>query len=264
MTPIIILTALLTATLVALIALSRTLRRTRHELDDTRTQLTDVTAQPAIISHEIRTPLALIRGAGELLAEESPGKLNDVQASFVRTINENSRLVSDIAENFLTDLHLQKGDITFTTIDIRTIAANAAAELRKVSDIPIHIDAVGGLLPLNADERLIRQLMWNLITNAARHAGDDATILVHIENGEGGGVHISIIDTGEGMDDDDLARLFVPFASGSTRRPGSGIGMMVSRKIVDLHGGQIFVDSSPTIGTAIHIILPQNASEQAE
>ncbi|WP_124054031.1 sensor histidine kinase [Arcanobacterium ihumii] len=212
--------------------------------------------RPAMISHEIRTPLSLVQGSAELLAEETPGPLNELQRSFVDTIFENSRQAIDIAENFLIDLNMEIRPLQLQEINIRAIIADTAREIRKIFPIPINIDAAGGLLPIYADKQLIRQLVWNLINNAARHAESEDGITVRIENGEGTGAHISITDNGGGMTDQELENLFTPFYSGSTRRPGSGIGMMVSKKIVDVHHGKILVDSAVGIGTVIHIILP--------
>ncbi|MFC5370461.1 sensor histidine kinase [Arcanobacterium bovis] len=242
--------------------------RSNHDLQQEVKELKDrndyLEKRPAMISHEIRTPLSLVQGAAELMAEETPGPLNELQRSFIETISENSRQAIDIAENFLIDLNMDIRPLQLQEIDIRAIVADTAKEIRKIFPIRIDVDAAGGLLPIYADKQLIRQLIWNLINNAARHAHSDNPVTVRIENGEGSGAHISIIDRGEGMSDVDLEKLFTPFSSGSTRRPGSGIGMMVSKKIVDAHEGKILVDSAQGIGTVIHVLLPQHLAESKE
>ncbi len=242
-----------------IIYLRNQLMQAKDQIEELEREAEHSRTQPAIISHEIRTPLSLIRGASELLIEETPGPLNEIQRQFMGTISENSRLVSDISENFLSDLQLQKRQLDRAEVDIRDVISTTARELRRVSDVPIRVDAAGGVLRIVADEKLIRQLVWNLVNNAARHAGNQSAITVRVE-GSSEGVHIVVSDSGEGMTDEELKILFTPFASGSTRRPGSGIGMMVSRKIVEAHGGEIFVDSSPGVGTAIHVTLPAQAT----
>ncbi|MBM7825010.1 signal transduction histidine kinase [Arcanobacterium pluranimalium] len=257
-----VLTALLVMLVLVILASqwrsNRDLHREVHQLKERNDYLEK---RPAMISHEIRTPLSLVQGAAELLAEETPGPLNDLQRSFIETISENSRQAIDIAENFLIDLNMDTRPLQLQEIDIRAIVADTAKEIRKIFSIRIDVDAAGGLLPIHADKQLIRQLIWNLINNAARHAHSEHPIIVRIENGEGSGAHISITDRGGGMNNQDLEKLFTPFSSGSTRRPGSGIGMMVSKKIVDVHHGKILVDSAEGIGTVIHILLPQHIVE---
>ena len=218
---------------------------------------------PAVLSHEIRTPLTLIRGAAELLAEETPGALTPMQREFITTIEENTQLVIDIAENFLADLNLTNKGIKPALIDVRSVVTKAVQELRKFTSANIIVDAPGGVLPIRADPQHLHQLVWNLLNNAANHAGDDATIVVDISNGEAGSLHLTISDDGDGISDEDLAVLFEPFVSGATRRPGSGIGMMIAKRVVELHGGSILVDSQVGRGTEFHVTLPAQPPEES-
>ena len=221
--------------------------------------------EPAIIAHEMRTPLTLIRGAAELLEEETPGPLNETQRNFVATIQDNSSQAIDIAENFIANLKLNSpsGKLVVEEVDVRAVVADAAKQLRKITDLPIYVDARGGILPIWADKGMIRQVVWNLINNSARHAGKDAAITVRIENAEGGGAILSVSDDGAGIALDEQERLFKPFAAGTSRRPGSGIGMMVTKQIVERHGGRIMVDSLPGLGTVIVIALPKGTPDKA-
>lgn len=220
------------------------------------TQTSIETNAPAVLSHEIRTPLTLIRGAAELLSEESPGPLTPVQKDFIATIEVNTQLVIDIAENFLADLNLTNKGINPKLIDVRSVVTKAVQELRRFTPTKIIVDAPGGVLPIQADPQHIHQLVWNLLNNAANHAGEEATIVVDISNGEAGSLHLAISDDGQGISDEDLATLFDPFVTGTTRRPGSGIGMMIAKRIVELHGGTILIDSQIGRGTEFHVVLP--------
>ena len=232
-------------------------RRLRARLDEAERQLLARTSEPALISHEIRTPLALIRGAAELLEDERPGPLTPRQRQFVHTITENSALINGIAENFLTGLRVTNGEIERAEVDIRAVVAGTATEIRHITDVPVHVDAVGGLLRVQADARLVRQLVWNLVNNAVRHSEPDSPVVVRVDDAPDGGVHIVVTDTGTGMLEEDLENLFTPFYTGSSRRAGTGIGMMVSRQIVLAHGGTIAVDSTADVGTAVHVVLPR-------
>ncbi|MDE1656478.1 sensor histidine kinase [Actinotignum sanguinis] len=214
--------------------------------------------EPAVVAHEMRTPLTLINGAAELLAEESPGPLTDHQRTFVDTIRENSAQAIDIAENFITNLKLSNSSVqlNLSPVDIRATVGAAARQLAQFSDVPLYVDASGGLLPISADRGLVRQLVWNLIANAARHAGEGATITVRIDEGSGGGALIEVTDNGAGIPDSEREKLFTPFATGTSRRPGSGIGMTVVQQIARIHGGKVMVDSARGRGTAVVVYLP--------
>ncbi len=232
--------------------------------------------RPAIISHEIRTPLALITGAAELLAEGMAGELNARQKQFVRTITENSNQVVNIAENFLLGANPGKPlRIRRQLVDVREIVGTAARELRHTSDTPILVDCPGGILQIYADPQLLRQLVWNLINNALRHSAPPTagicggetrhtpktSVTVRITAGENGGTHIIVSDTGTGIDPAEYDQIFAPFTTGSGRRPGTGIGMMVAKRITDAHGGRILIDSMPGKGTSFHVLLPRGEED---
>lgn len=234
-------------------------RRLRREAERPSAQTENLEAS-AIISHELRTPLALIRGAGELLAEETPGPLNRQQREFVQTIVINSQLAIDIAENLVSDMRLMTAPIKLTRVDVRQIIARAVRDMRRFTSANIDVDAPGGLLPIYADSQLIHQLVWNLVSNSVRHSGPHAHVHVRVANGEEGGLHLRISDNGRGMTPKELDQLFTPFVSGSVRRPGAGIGMMISKKIVTAHDGQIIVDSAIGQGTTFYVILPHQPS----
>ncbi|QJC22068.1 sensor histidine kinase [Arcanobacterium buesumense] len=231
--------------------------RLQRDNNNLRHQLATRHERPAIISHEIRTPLALINGAAELLAEGLAGPLTDQQRTFVTTITENTTQVINISENFLIDARLNSATpIAREHVDVRAVVADTARHMRRITNVPIHVDAAGGLLPICADPGLIRQLVWNLVNNATRHAGPEATVTVRVRNAEGGGALLIVSDDGEGISSEDQEHMFEAFRTGSSRRPGTGIGMMVAQHIVHAHGGTILVDSLSQHGTAIHVVLP--------
>ncbi len=240
------------------VVLIRKIKRLEYEVGELRDEAEVRERRPAIIAHEIRTPLALVRGAAELLAEQTPGPLNDRQLEFVETITENLSQIIDISENFIAQVHLAENPEIqhWETVNVRDVVYETARNLRKVTSVPIHVDARGGPMPIASDPKLIRQLVWNLVNNAARHAGEGVPVSVRISPSESGGVLLSVNDSGSGMGEEDLKKLFTPFATGSSRRPGSGIGMMVTKQIVEAHGGKIMIDSEKGYGTAVLVALP--------
>ncbi|WP_297739411.1 sensor histidine kinase KdpD [uncultured Tessaracoccus sp.] len=232
-------------------------RKVQLELSRVEAELLQRDWAPATVSHEIRTPLALVKGAAELLAEQLPGKLNDVQRRFVETITENTQQVIDIAESFLIDVRLAGSEpLTVGTVDVRAVVAEAARGMRRIASAPIHVDAEGGMRPIQGDAGLIRQLVWNLVNNAVRHSPEGGVVTVRVADAEESGALITVMDSGEGMSAEDRKNLFAPFVTGSARRVGTGIGMSVAKRIVDAHGGQIMVDSAPGKGTMVHVLMP--------
>ena len=185
---------------------------------------------------------------------------------FVSTIAENTRLVIDMAEDFLLATRFHTGTVTVhpEPIDIRAIVSETAREVRRFIGTEIRVDTVGGILPMVSDERLVRQMVWNLVNNAARHAGPDSVITLRVRERSEGGCLLSVIDNGVGLSDEEQRRLFEPFATGSSRRPGSGLGMMVVQQIVTALGGRIMIDSDTGVGMAVMIQLPSQAPVSQE
>lgn len=236
-------------------------RRVTQEYRELQAKRDENDRRPAVLSHEIRTPLSLVRGAAELLTEETPGPLNATQRMFVDTITDNTQVVIDMAEDFLLESRMNQGSLVVNAapVDVRTIVADTAREVRRIMGTRIAVEASGGILPIVSDERLIRQMVWNLVNNAARHAGDDSVITVVVREKTTGGCLISVIDEGGGLTPQDLETIFTPFVTGSSRRPGSGLGMMIVKRIAQTLGGRIFIDTERGHGTAVVIDLPDRA-----
>lgn len=244
-----VLTALLIAALISPHTDCR--RRNRHRsINDSH-----------ILSHEIRTPLSLIKGAAEILSDETAGALTGEQRHFINTITANSERVIAMAEDFLTDAKLSSPQfaLNYSRFDLRQLIRETARELREVNDMNLYLTDAGDPLFIDADRDLIRHVAWNLITNASRHAGPDSTITVRsYATKDGAGLEVR--DDGRGMTPDDRQELFTPFAHVSTQshKPtdGTGIGLGIVERIVHLHRGRIIVDTLTDRGTSIHILLP--------
>ena len=213
-----------------------------------------------LLSHEIRTPLTLVKGAADLLAEETPGPLTPTQRYFVDTIVDNTSLVVGMAEDFLLEARLEAGAPTLdlASVDVRELVRGTVLELRRIRSAAVNLDSRGEPLVLEVDRVMIRQVLWNLLNNAVRHAGPGAEVTVRVE-ATSEGATIAVADDGEGMDPDRRAELFSPRSSGHPE--GTGLGMGVIRQIVDAHGGRVVVDSLARRGTRILIVLPWPSRE---
>lgn len=236
--------------------LRRELADARSETEHLRELVKKRVERPNVFSHEVRTPLTLIKGAAELLAEETPGPLNDRQREFVGTIATNADQVISLAQDLLTEARLDSPlfDLHLDRLDLRKLVRQTVRDARRVHANPIRLDNTGAPLLLLADRALLGQALWNLLNNACRHAGAGATIAVSVSRGEGQAI-LAVSDDGAGMTPEERQGLFVPFA-GNAEKGGTGLGMMITERIITQHEGHLLVDTIPGRGTTVFITLP--------
>ncbi|MCI2957204.1 HAMP domain-containing histidine kinase [Agromyces atrinae] len=213
--------------------------------------------QASVLSHEIRTPLAVIQGAAELLAEESAGPLTARQAVFVDRIIGNAVRMHTFSEQLLMRARLEAGLVSIErrTVDLRTLFRAVVEELSQISEATIVLDAPGAPVSAVVDPQLIRQVVTNLVNNAASSESASGRVEVRIVPGDGE-VMISVSDGGTGMTDAQRERLFRRFSSGRPLGNGTGIGLFISQQFVELHGGRIYVDTITGKGTTMMFTLP--------
>lgn len=213
--------------------------------------------QVSMLSHEIRTPLAVIKGSAELLAEEGPGPLTPKQHSFVARILDNSERMTNLAEQLLTQARIEAGvfEVRPTVVDVRGLMRSIVEDLGNVTDVPIVLDAPGAPVRANLDAELIRQVVTNLVMNAARSNHERMPVQIRLTSGEGQ-LMVSVSDGGSGMTEQQRDRLFRRFSSGRPLGNGTGIGLFISQQVIELHGGRIFVDTITGGGTTMMFTLP--------
>ncbi|WP_253953950.1 sensor histidine kinase KdpD [Schaalia sp. 19OD2882] len=238
---------------------------TRHDLQRTRSALARLRdlhqehlERPGVLSHELRTPLTVVRGAAELLLDESAGPLNPVQHRFVKTIAENSNQVIEMADDLLAEVRMDSDlfQLRLERVEMRALVRSVVAQMRRFHSAPIRLENHGSPIHMHVDPRLTSQAISNLVNNAARHAGDGTSILVAVSDSDED-VTISVADDGVGMTSEERQRLFVPFATGGSLRPGTGLGMMITQRVARLHGGRLLVDTIQTKGTTFYLTLPR-------
>ena len=243
---------------IALFLIVRSWLSDRAEISRLRSIAQRNADQISVVSHEIRTPLALIRGAADLLGERSPGPLTDSQARFVTTISGNCHAVIALAEDLLTQARIDAGmfELHLHRVNLRALASTVISELRQLHPVQFALDCPGAPPRAWADGALIRQAMTNLINNAVAHAANASLITVRIVNADDQ-VLISVNDDGDGMPETQRRELFTRFSSGRPLQDGTGLGLVITRQIVQMHGGDVFVDSTPGRGTTMLFSLPE-------
>ena len=228
------------------------------ELEQARRQLV------AAVSHDLRSPLASMRVMVESIND---GVVTDSETvhRYLRTLQGEveylSRLIDDLFELSQFDsglIELRMGEADIKDLIMDTVAGlSAQAEQRQLT----LRGSVDGQVPaLTIDAQRIQRVLYNLLQNAIRHTPADGTILVEARDA-GAEVHVSVIDTGEGIAAADIPRLFERFHKGDKARTrgdsGSGLGLSITKGIVEAHGGRIWVVSAPGSGTAFTFALPK-------
>ncbi|HUV07435.1 MAG TPA: HAMP domain-containing sensor histidine kinase [Spirochaetia bacterium] len=216
------------------------------------------------IAHDLRTPISVLKAQFEGMHD---GVLDLSLERFERNLNEIARvehLVSDLEE--LMVLETPEKKINRVRINARTFLDSLRhtysyeLEKRKIrlecrTDVPV----------VFADQGMIDRAVSNFMANALRHTPENGTIGVFIErrNGE---VAIRVSDTGDGIPSDEIGRVFDRLFRGDHARnsPGSGLGLTIARKIAELHGGSVTIQSRLGAGTTVELLLPFSEEENRE
>ena len=220
----------------------------------------------ANVSHELRTPLNAIIGFSEVLLEKLFGELNDKQNEYVDDILSSGRhllsLINDILD--LSKIEAGRMDLEMTTFDLPLAIENALLLVReRASRHGIKLDRVidEGLGDFTGDERKIKQILVNLLSNAVKFTPEGGQIKVEATLGDSA-VIVSISDTGIGIAKEDQEAIFEEFrqASGNyaQKREGTGLGLTLTRRFIEMHGGTIWVESEVGKGSKFTFTLPTN------
>jgi signal transduction histidine kinase len=240
------------------------LRQARDESELANRSKTEFLAN---MSHELRTPLNAIIGFSEIMRDELLGPLGDRRYSqYARDIHGSGahllEIINDILD--LSKIEAGKHELIEETVELPAIVKSClmllgerarSAEVRLEQRLPEDLPA------LRADPRKLKQVMLNLLTNAVKFTPSGGTVAVTAEQLPGGGISVSVIDTGIGIDPDDFAKVLAPFGqvdSGLGRKyEGTGLGLPLSRGFIELHGGSLELDSTPGEGTTVTVTLPK-------
>lgn len=223
------------------------LRQVEAEMDREE-RLAGVGRIAAAIAHEIRNPLASLSGAIQLIAEERPGPLADIATTEIRRLN-------DLVGDFLDTARPEAVSPRPTDVDavVREVVTAFGADPRYRATVRVEVTC-GIPDPVEADPDRLRQMIWNLLLNAAQAMPGGGTIHVAtVVDDED--VRLSVEDGGVGMTEDDRARLFDPFYT--TRRGGTGLGLANVARFMRAHGGRVEVQSEPGRGSTFTLVFPR-------
>ncbi|MBL7994758.1 sensor histidine kinase, partial [bacterium] len=224
----------------------------------------------ANVSHELRTPLNSIIGFSKVLMSGIDGDITDTQRVDLSAIYNSGRHLLEIINSILELSKIEAGkmELHSTTFDIVPIVheiVTASQTLVMGKKIKIESKIEGTIPVIEGDVTKIRQIIFNLISNAAKFT-EEGYITVRLR-ADKSRVAVSVIDTGIGIDKDHVDAVFERFrqVDGSTTRKagGTGLGLSIAKKFVEMHGGEMRVDSKLGKGSVFTMILPlkQKSSE---
>lgn len=204
----------------------------------------------AVLAHEIRNPLASLKGHAQLLAERIPAGAPE-RRKVDRIVSEAHRL-----EDLTTDLldFVRTGPLEVQEADLGDLFHKVAMDVGR-EDVEVDTSQAPPTWPLDAQR--MRQVLQNLVRNAVDASPAGTPIQVKVAR-EGTSLSMSFLDQGEGIPEESLELIFEPFFT--TRTKGTGLGLAVARRIVELHGGTLTARNRPEGGAEFRITLPGKGS----
>lgn len=216
-------------------------------------------------AHELRTPISAIFGAARTLRRDDIELTPGIRDSLLEIVESESERLTRLVEQILTTARLDRGEELLQTeqCDLRAVCESIvrAYELTKPDSVTLVLDAPADLQPLDCDEERLRQVVSNLVGNAVKYSPAGGTIVLHVVDGSKH-VRIDVEDEGIGIPASAQERIFDKFSRldpALTRGiGGSGLGLYISRGLVEQMGGEITVHSRPDVGSTFSVRLPRH------
>ncbi|MEQ8666327.1 MAG: ATP-binding protein [Rhodospirillales bacterium] len=223
----------------------------------------------ANMSHELRSPLNSIIGFSDLMAIEQFGPLgNEKYVEYAGGIRSASQHLLAVISDILDLSKVESGvfELEDEPVEIEKLVQAAMTLVRPLAEArhqTLEVDVSGGG-PVVVDERLMRQVLVNLLSNAIKFSPDGQTITISDERPKEGGLRLSVVDRGIGISKNEIDHVFEPFGQvrhdAMIAHEGIGLGLSLSRKIVEMHGGTLSLESEEGRGTTAVIALPASRS----
>ncbi len=222
----------------------------------------------ASMSHELRTPLNSIIGFADVLLEGIDGPLNNRMQEDVSLIRDSGRHLRMLISEMLDMSKIEAGvmELHYELVHIPSLAEDIMANainLGKGKELEFHLELDPALDTISADRTRLTQILLNLISNAIKFT-EKGTITLQLEQ-KNGDFKASVIDTGIGIHDEDVPIIFEQFrqidGSLTRRAGGTGLGIPISRSLVELHGGELLVQSKPGEGSIFSFVIPSHKQD---
>ena len=220
----------------------------------------------ATVSYELRTPLNAIIGFSEILDNGYFGPLNERQLEYTRDILDASHRLLALIDDILDLASIEAGrfELEYATVPVPALLDSVAAVTRewaRKQGLEIELDCPRNVGAIQADEGRIKQVLFNLVSNAVKFTPSGGRIPLSPRRARGQ-VQISVADTGIGIDEETREKVFDSFTRGKagSRSPGPGLGLALVKNVVELHGGTVSVADNPGGGVIFTCTLPVAAA----
>ena len=264
-----------------LMAANSELSQKKAELEDKNEELSRVNRMKTLflanVSHELRTPLNSIIGFSELLQEKSFGELNEKQTQYSKFIHASGTHLLHLINSILDLSKIEAGrmDLAKEKFSVSELIGDAVGSVRPIAhkrNIGIDVKETRASIMITADRSKLKQVMLNLLSNAVKFNIEDGKVIVDWGVKEepkgmtvGKSFYIEVTDTGMGIKEEDIKRLFTEFeqldASITREHGGTGLGLALTKKLVELHGWNIRVESEHGKGCKFIVTVPQEPGE---
>jgi len=227
----------------------------------------------SFVSHELKTPMTSIKGFTDLLAAGSVGPVTEAQMNFLSTIRSNTErmvtLVSDLAD--ISRIEAGRLRLDFTSVDVteavNEVIRSVHSQIETKEQI-LTIDIPDSLPPMWGDHFRIIQIITNLVSNAHKYTPKGGRIALQAELAQNiwdaqavqQVIHLSVSDTGFGISPQEKSKIFQKFFRSEDQKirdvPGTGLGLNITKTLVEMQGGQIWFESQPGEGTTFQFTIP--------
>jgi signal transduction histidine kinase len=242
------------------------LRRLYRELETTSQHKSDFLAN---MSHELRTPLNAIIGFSQVLREGMVGEVNTKQSEYLDDILSSGNHLLALINDVLDLSKVEAGQVElqvapFSLQDALERGVSMVREQATTEGVQVTLHRNGGLEVVTGDERRIRQVIFNLLSNAVKFTPNGGQVDITATRADSE-VKVCVADSGPGIAAEDLDRIFEEFQqteAGSNQREGTGLGLALSRRFVEMHGGRIWCESKVGEGSRFEFTLPLGPVER--
>jgi light-regulated signal transduction histidine kinase (bacteriophytochrome) len=216
------------------------------------------------VSHDLRAPLRSIRGFSEVLLDRYASKLDARGQEFLRRVSQSSQHMDRLIEDLLKLSRVSRAELKWSKVSLSQMTASIIAELRKTEpkrQVQVTIEPE---LRVEADERLLRVAMDNLLQNAWKFTGKTNHPKIEVGKISDPEPAFFVRDNGAGFDMAYASRLFGVFQRLHTTSefPGTGVGLATVKRIISRHAGTVWAESKPDQGTTFYFTLPQRAFDE--
>ena len=216
----------------------------------------------SMIAHDLRSPMSVIQGYVSLMATGKTGEMNETQVEFLDSVNRKITEMTALLNDFLDINKIDAGFVNLKRedMDLGNLCREVLDDLAPMaagSALQVDLELPDAAVVVHADPLRMTQILRNLVSNAIKYNREGGWVRLSVET-RGETVRVAVSDGGIGMSADELRVLFQPYTRGKSQRTikGVGLGVVIIKKLVEAHGGQIEVRSEPDKGSTFRFTLP--------